>query len=61
MLVSPLVIEFVDNQYAQLVAQLYKTATIRIMAGTDMVHTKLLHQLDALLDGTWIGGGSQCT
>ena len=55
MLASPLVIKLVNKQNTVFVAKLDKIATIGIMRSTDMVHAKLLDQLQALFDGLGIG------
>ena len=60
-LVGPLVVQFVDHQHAVLVTQLDELARVGIVRGTDMVDAELLHQLQALLDGTRIGGSTQCS
>ena len=61
MLARPLVVELIDNQDAVLVTQFNKLATVGIVAGADVVHAELLHQLDALLDGPRIGGSTKCS
>ena len=61
MLQCPLVIELVDDQDAQTVAQFDERTTVRVVAGADMVHAKLLHQLQTLLDSTRIGCSTQGT
>ena len=59
MLLCPLVVELVDNQDAILVTKPDEVATIRIVRRADVVQSELLHQLDALLDGTRIGSSTQ--
>ena len=61
MLTGPFVVEFIDHQDTILVTQADEVATIGIVGGADMVDAILFHQLDALLDGTWIGGSPQGT
>ena len=58
MLARPLVVEFVDDQDAVFVAEFNELARIGIVGRADMVDAKLLHQLQAFLDGTRIGGSA---
>ena len=59
MLACPLVIELIDDEDAVLVAKLDELATVGVVRGADMVDAILLHQLQALLDGTRIGGSAE--
>ena len=59
MLACPLVVELIDDEDAILVAKFDKLAAIGIMTGADVVHAKLLHELQALLNGTWIVGSTE--
>ena len=59
MLLCPLVVELVDNQYAISVTKLDEVTTIGIVRRADVVQSELLHQLDAFLDGTRVGCSSQ--
>ena len=61
MLTGPLVVKFIYYQNTQFVAELDEIATIGVMRGADVVHAKLLHQFDTLLDGLWIGCCTQGT
>ena len=58
MLLGPFVVQFVHNQYAVFVAESDEVAAVWIVRGTNMVHSELLHQLDALLNSLGIG---RCT
>ena len=60
-LVGPLVVQLVDDEDAILVAQFNELSAVGVVAGAYVVDAKLLHQLQALLDGTGIGGSSQRT
>ena len=59
-LTCPFVVQFVNNQYAVAVAKFDELAAIRVMGSAYVVHAVLLHQLEALLDGSGKGGSPQC-
>ena len=61
MLACPFVVKLVDHQEAIFVAQLDELAAVGVVRGTYMVDAELLHQLQALLDGTGIVGCTECT
>ena len=54
-LVIPLVIQFVNNEYAQFIAQTEARLRIGIMLSTHVVHPPLFHHLQAFLYCTRIG------
>ena len=56
MLLGPLVVQLINNQYAVFIAQTDEIATIGVMRGTYVVDTELLHQQYALLDSARVGG-----
>ena len=56
---GPFVVKLVDNEDAVLVAKLYEFAAIWIVRGAYMVHSELLHQQNALLDGVGIVGSTE--
>ena len=58
MLQGPFVIELVDHQDAQFVAQLDEVAAVGVVAGAHVVHAKLLHQFQSLLDGSGVRCGT---
>ena len=57
----PLVVELVDDEDSIFVAELDELTAIGVVAGADVVHAKLLHELQPLLDGTRIVGGTERT
>ena len=61
MLTRPLVVEFVYYQNAVFVAEADKVAAVGIVRGAYMVHAKLFHQFDALLDGFGVGCSTKST
>ena len=60
-LVIPLVVEFVNNENAVLVADVEEAGGVGVMRGAYMVHAKFLHQLYALLYGLRIGRSAECS
>ena len=61
MLVGPLVVQLIHDEDTIFVAQFDKLSAVRVVTGAYVVDAELLHQLQALLDGTGVGGSSQCT
>ena len=60
-LCEPLVIELIDDKDAIFVTEAVEVFAIGIVGAADVVEAEVLEQLDALLDGTRIGGGTEST
>ena len=58
-LCEPFVIELVDDKDTVFVAKAVEVFTVGIVGAADVVEAEVLEQLDALLDGTRIGGGTE--
>ena len=59
MLTGPLVVEFIDEQDAIFVAETDEITAVGVVRSADMVHTKLLNQLQALLDSLGVGRSTE--
>ena len=60
-LCRPFIVSLVDDEHAVFVSELIQILTVRVVRATDMVETKRLQQLDALLDSTRVGSGAKGT
>ena len=60
-LCEPFVIELVDDEDTVFVAKAIEVFAIGIVGAADVVEAEVLEQLDALLDGARIGGGTERT
>ena len=56
---EPLVVELIDHEQAEAVAEVQEVLAVRVVRRAHMVVAEILHQLQPLLDGTRIGGGAE--
>ena len=59
MLTGPLVVEFIHKQNSVFIAKLDEITAVGVVRSADMVHAKLLNQLQALLDSLGVGRSTE--